>query len=130
MNHHTLLDNHTILCDSLHLIPRKNETQWLCNFWRVLRNGDAHILNPWAFPSEEKYAELVQSKQPDYVSHHRSCCRSLNVESCAVKPIQTWRDLHILPLDDHPNNLKASPPSAFRHAIFYIPPVFTHVFHL
>ena len=33
----------------------------------VLRNGEAYILSPWAFPSEEEYAALVQSMQPDYV---------------------------------------------------------------
>ena len=33
----------------------------------VLRNGEAYILNPWAFPSEEEYDDLVQSMQPDYV---------------------------------------------------------------
>ncbi len=33
----------------------------------VLRNGEAYILNPWAFPSEEEYEALVQAMKPDYV---------------------------------------------------------------
>ena len=33
----------------------------------VLRNGEAYILNPWAFPSKEEYDELVTVMREDYI---------------------------------------------------------------
>lgn len=33
----------------------------------VLRNGEAYILDPEAFPSQEEYEALVQAMQPDYI---------------------------------------------------------------